>query len=42
MFDRAIQPVLMAYMNRQFRNTLETMKELIVVEVLAERDAPTA
>lgn len=30
--DRALQPVLRRYMNRQFKNTLETMKELIEAE----------
>lgn len=36
LFDRAVQPVLKRFMNRQFRNSLQTMKELIEVEIAAE------
>lgn len=32
LFDRALRPVVTRYMNRQFGNTLQTMKELIEAE----------
>lgn len=40
LFDRAIQPVVTRYMNRQFRNTLRTMQELVEVEHAAETREP--
>ncbi len=43
LFERAIQPVLTRYMNRQFRTTLQMMKDLIEAEaVTAEQSTTTA
>lgn len=42
LFDRALQPVLGRLMNRQFRNSLQTMKELIEIEARTEADAAAA
>lgn len=40
LFERALQPVVSRYMNRQFRNTMKTMKELIEAEYVAEEREP--
>lgn len=42
LFERALQPVVGRYMNRQFRNTMSTMKELIEAEHALEADEPVA
>lgn len=38
-FDRALRPVLRRYMDRQFANSLRTMKELIEAEQATEEPA---
>ena len=40
LFDRALRPVVTRYMNRQYRNSLKTMKELIEVEYAAQEPEP--
>ena len=40
LFERALRPVVARYMNRQFRNSLKTMKELIEVEYAAQEREP--
>jgi hypothetical protein len=40
LFDRALRPVVTRYMNRQYRNSLMTMKELIEVEYAAQEPDP--
>ena len=40
LFDRTLRPVVIRYMNRQFRNSLKTMKELVETEYAAEERAP--
>lgn len=42
MFERAIQPVVSRYFNRQFRNSLKTMQELIEAEYALEADEAEA
>lgn len=38
LFERALQPVFNRYMNRQFRNHLHTMKDLVEAEYAAGKD----
>lgn len=40
LFDRALRPVVARYMNRQYRNSLTTMKELIEIEYAAQEPQP--
>lgn len=41
LFDRALQPIFVRYMRRQFRNSFQTMKDLVEAEYAAERqEAP--
>jgi ligand-binding SRPBCC domain-containing protein len=42
LFERAIRPVVSRSMNRQFRATMETMKDLIEAEYTAERQEASA
>lgn len=42
LFERAIQPVVTRYFNRQFRNSLKTMQELIEAEYALEADEAEA